>query len=101
MFGALALVAVRKEQRQARETAPFGFAGADELIDDDLRSIAEVTELAFPNGQAVRFGGGEAVFETHHRFFRQHRVRRRNRRLAGGEMLQRYAPLTRALVLPP
>src|ERR1700722_6874250 len=99
MLGALALVPVRQEQGQSRETPPLGFAGADELIDDDLCAIAKIAELAFPNRQAMRFGRGESVFESHDRFFRQHRVRDRERRLAGGKMLQRYVPASRDLVV--
>src|SRR5882762_1848798 len=99
MLGTLALVAVRKEQGQSREAPPLGLAGADELIDDDLCPIAEIAELAFPNRQAMRFGRGESVFESHDRFFRQHRVRYGERRLAGGKMLQRDVPESRGLVM--
>jgi hypothetical protein len=74
MLGALAFVTVRQEQHQPAKPAPLGFAGADELVDHHLRAVAEVAELAFPDGQRARVGGGVAVFEAHHRFFRQQRV---------------------------
>jgi len=60
MLGALTLVSMRKEQRESRETTPLGFARTDELIDDDLRAVAEIAELALPNRQAMRLRGGES-----------------------------------------
>ncbi len=99
MLGTLALVPMRKEQGQSREAPPLGLAGTDELVDDDLCPIAEIAELAFPNRQAMRFGRGESVFESHDRFFRQYRVRYRERRLAGGKMLQRDVSAPGGLVV--
>src|SRR6266849_5825913 len=99
MLGTLALVPMRKEQGQSREAPPLGLAGTDELIDDDLCPIAEIAELAFPNRQAMRFRRGESIFESHDRFFRQHGVGYRERRLAGGKMLQRNIPVSRGLVM--
>ena len=55
MLRTLSLVAVRQEQRQPGHAAPFGLAGTDELIDDDLRAIGEVTELELdPQSGQVR-----------------------------------------------
>ncbi len=54
MLRALAFVAVRQQQRDAGQQAPLGFAGGDELVDDDLRAVGEVAELRFP--QHERFG---------------------------------------------
>lgn len=71
---ALAFVAVRQEQRQARDPAPLGFASGDELVDHHLRAVGEVAELRFPDAQRIRVGGGIAVFETHHRFFAEQRI---------------------------
>src|ERR1700687_150419 len=99
MLGALALVPVRKEQGQSREAAPLGLAGTDELIDDDLCPVAKIAELAFPNRKAMRFRRGESVFESHDRFFGQYRVRHRERRLAGGKMLQRDVSAPGGLVM--
>ena len=48
MLRALAFVAVRQEQRQAAQAVPLRFAGADELVDDDLRAVGEIAELALP-----------------------------------------------------
>src|SRR6267154_3311899 len=99
MLGTLALVPMRKEQGQSREAPPLGLAGTDELVDDDLCPIAKIAELAFPNRQAMRFRRGESVLESNDRFLRQHRVRHRERRLAGGTMLQRDVPSSGGLVV--
>src|SRR5258708_1787410 len=48
MFRALAFKSVRKEQDHAGWQVPFVFTGADELVDDDLRAVDEITELRFP-----------------------------------------------------
>jgi hypothetical protein len=71
---ALAFVAVRQQQRQAAQAAPLGFAGGDELVDHHLGAVGEVAELAFPDVQRVRVGGGVAVLERHHRLLAEQRV---------------------------
>src|ERR1700737_659775 len=48
MLRSLAFVAVWKKQDQAGGKIPFVYAGADELIDDDLRAVDEIAELRFP-----------------------------------------------------
>ena len=69
MLRALAFVSMRQQQRQATYTAPFHFAGADELVDHNLRAVGEITELRFPNYELIWLRCGVAVFETEHRFF--------------------------------
>ena len=54
MFGALAFVAMRKIQGQAAQTPPLGFTRCNELVNDHLGAVGEVTELAFPDDQGVR-----------------------------------------------
>ncbi len=54
VLGTLPFVAVRQEQRQPADATPLGLARGDELVDDDLRAIGEVAELAFPDHEAVR-----------------------------------------------
>src|SRR5580704_15904942 len=51
MFRALAFIAVGKKQDNARRQIPFVLAGADKLIDDDLRAVYEVAELRFPKNE--------------------------------------------------
>ena len=74
MLRTLAFIAVRQQHHQATHTAPFLFAGGDELVDHHLRTVGEVAELRFPDGQGARFSRGVTVFEGQHRFFRQHGV---------------------------
>ena len=84
-----ALVTVRQQQRQSAEALPLGFAGADELIDDDLGAVGEVAVLRFPDIQRSRVRGGVAVLETHDRFLGEHRVDHLYARLRLGNVLQR------------
>src|ERR1700739_870149 len=42
MFGPLAFKSVWKEKNHARRKIPLVFAGADELVDDDLRAVHKV-----------------------------------------------------------
>src|ERR1039457_2824459 len=95
----LTFITVRKEQRDAGQPAPLGFPRTDELVDDHLRSVAEIAELAFPNRQATRLCGGVAVLETHHRLFGQYRIGYRERGLVGGHVLQRNIAPPRGLVV--
>src|SRR6266446_6919458 len=48
MFRALAFVAVRQEHDETGRQIPLVLARADELVDDDLRTVGEITELRFP-----------------------------------------------------
>ena len=61
MLGALAFVAVREEQDDAGEQAPLGFAGGEELVDDDLGAVGEVAELGFPEDEGFGVVAGVAV----------------------------------------
>ena len=85
----LPFVAVRQEQREAAEAAPLGLARADELVDDDLRAVGEVAELAFPDHQAVGVGGRVAVLEAEHRFLGQQRIDDAEARLSRLQVLER------------
>ena len=64
MLGALAFVAVREKHDDAGEQAPLGFAGGDELVDDDLRAVGEVAELGFPEDEGFGVVAGVAVLEA-------------------------------------
>ncbi len=74
MFRTLAFVAVRQQQHESAQAIPLRFAGADELIDDDLRAVGEIAELPFPQRERVRIGRRITVLERHHRFFGQQRI---------------------------
>src|ERR1700760_26353 len=64
MFGPLAFVAVRQKQNEAGRQRPLVFAGAQKLIDDDLRAVDEVAELRFPHNESFGIVAAEAVFEA-------------------------------------
>ena len=51
MLRPLPFVAVRQEQREPADAAPLGLARADELVDDHLRAVREVAELALPRSR--------------------------------------------------
>ena len=74
MLRPLPFVSVRKQQHDARQQIPLVFARRDELVDDDLRPVREITELSFP--QHERFGiiAAESVFESHHARFGKRRI---------------------------
>ena len=53
VLGSLTFISVRQEERQARLLTPLGLAGGDELVDDDLGPVAEVTELRLPGDEGL------------------------------------------------
>src|SRR5690606_5570352 len=90
MLGALALVAVRKEQREPAEPAPLRLARADELIDNDLGAVREVAELRFPEHERVGRRRAVAILEAEHGLFREQRVGDDECLLVGDDVLERY-----------
>ena len=64
MLRSLALIAMGQQKRQARLLAPLGLAGGDELVDDDLRPIAEVAELGLPGHERLVPFDRVSVLET-------------------------------------
>src|ERR1700677_1623265 len=60
----LAFVAVRQKQDKTGKQVPFGFAGGNELVDDGLCHIYEITELRFPKYERFRIVTTVAVFEA-------------------------------------
>ena len=74
VLGAVALVAVRQQQRQARRLPPLREAGDEELVDDDLGAVDEVAELGFPQNERVRRRDRVAVLEAEARVLRKRRV---------------------------
>src|SRR6267378_1165024 len=64
MLRTLAFKAMGQQQNEAAEAFPFVFRAGDELIDDWLGGIPEITELSFPENQPVRIVEAEAVLET-------------------------------------
>ena len=65
----LPFVTVRQQHHQTTHPAPFLFARGDELVDNHLSTVSEVTELCFPDSQSAWFCGGITVFKRQHGFF--------------------------------
>ena len=59
-----ALHAVGQQQHDAVLPDPLSLAGADELVDDALGRVVEVSELGLPQNQGIGAGHGEAQLET-------------------------------------
>src|SRR5580698_4935511 len=59
MLGPGPLVAMRKEEDDAREPEPLVLRRGNELVDDDLTGVCEVSELRLPHDERV--GSVEAV----------------------------------------
>ena len=88
VLGAVALVAVRQQQRQAAGQPPLDEAAGDELVADDLRAVDEVAELRLPQHQRVRRLDRVAVLEA-----------RGTRARDSGELYTSSAPLAPGEVL--
>src|SRR5438128_828849 len=74
MLGTLAFKAVRKQQDHAGREIPLIFTRADELVDDHLRAVDEVSELRFPQNESFGIVATETVFKTEAPGFRERRV---------------------------
>ena len=70
MLGPLTFISMGQQHHQSRRQIPFIFAGADELIDDHLRAIREITELRFPRDQRFWIIAAIAILETQDTRFR-------------------------------
>lgn len=88
MFRPHALVAVWQQQGEARLPHPFGLAAGDELIDNALCVIVEVTELSFPHDQCVWVSQRVTKLKAHHGKFRQRRIADGELGLAGVQIIQ-------------
>ena len=89
MLGALAFVAVGEEHDEAGEEAPLGFAGGEELVDDDLGAVGEVAELGLPEDEGLGVVAGEAVLEAEAGGFGEHGVVDGPAGLVGGDVGER------------
>src|SRR4029450_13767576 len=63
VLGSLSFIAVRKKEDQSREQSPLVPPRYQELIDDGLRAVGEITELCFPANQGLGKIPAVAVFE--------------------------------------
>ena len=60
----LAIVAVGQAHDEARTLKPLDLARGDELVDDNLRSVGEITELGLPHDESVGRGERVTVLES-------------------------------------
>src|SRR5690348_8474099 len=67
----LAFVSVGEKKNEAAQQSPLVLARRDELVDDDLRSVSEITELGLPKGKRFGIVAAVAVFKSHDARFRQ------------------------------
>src|SRR5450631_3576648 len=74
MLRSLPLIAVWQHADEAGHAQPFAFARRDELVEQYLRAVGEITELGLPDRQRVRLRQRIAVLEAEHGLFRQQRV---------------------------
>src|SRR5579875_2091866 len=88
MLGSLPLVAMRQQHHHAAVALPFRFAGGDELIDDDLGAVSEITELRFPQNQRMRRIQTITELETQDRRLGQQTVVGVETRLLGSQTVQ-------------
>src|SRR6185503_12558104 len=70
----LTFVAMRQEQRESGRLAPFRQPRDQELIDDDLGAVREVTELRLPEHQRVFGLDRVAVLEAEAGVFRERAI---------------------------
>ena len=99
MFRALSFEAVREEHREATEPVPFVFRGRNELIDDDLRDIDEVTELRLPAHERIWRVERVAELETEHAHLRQRAVVDLEPCLVVAQVREARVPAARVLVV--
>ncbi len=64
MLGALTFVAVRQQHDQTGGKIPYVLTGADEMNDDDLRAVGEISELRLPQNQRFGVIAAEAIFKA-------------------------------------
>lgn len=55
---------VWQQEDDAIVADPLGLSRADELVDDTLGCVVEVSELGLPEDQGIRIGHGEAELKT-------------------------------------
>ena len=90
MLGPLPFVSVRQEHDEGAGTLPFGFGRRNELVDDDLSSVGEVSELRFPHAEHFRVIERVTVVEPEDGGFAQQAVVDAELGLAFFEMVERH-----------
>jgi hypothetical protein len=95
----LAVEAVRQRHDETGALDPLLLASSNELINDALRVVGEVTELGLPHDEAIGVGQRVAVFETEGAILAERRVRNDELALVLADVLQRRVGLLGLLVV--
>lgn len=95
----MAIVTVRKRQHQASALEPLLLTSSQELVDNDLSSVGEITELSFPDNERVRVDERVTQFETEDTIFRQGGVGDGESTLFGADVVQESVLATVLLVV--
>src|SRR6478735_11977931 len=85
---ALPFKAMRQQHDDTAQSLPLVLSAGDELIDDDLRDVDEVTKLGFPQDEPIRPIQAVAVLKTEHTRLTERAVLYLDGRLIGGKMRQ-------------
>src|SRR5262245_54795033 len=99
MFRPLSFITVRQQHGETRHAQPFGFARADELVDDDLGAVDEIAELRLPDHERTGIGKTVAVFEAENGGLGQWAVDNFELTLVLAEMLERRVALLGLLII--
>lgn len=74
VLGTSTIVTVRQEENKTVLHVPFGLSGTNELIDNNLSTVGEVTKLSLPHGEGVGMSLGITQLVAEHGELRQVRV---------------------------
>src|SRR5262245_59815524 len=88
MLGSHSLESVRQKQNNRAQPMPFVLSAGDELINDHLSSVDEVTELGLPENEAIRTIETVTVLKTQNPYFRERTIINLYRRLFRGHVLK-------------
>lgn len=75
MLRSLTIISMRKKHDQTILDIPFGFSRADELINDYLSTVCEISELSLPKSQSIWMGLCVTKFVSEHSKLREMRIR--------------------------
>ena len=64
MLRSLTVVTMGQVHNQTRSLEPLGFTSGDELVDDTLGVVREITKLCLPHHKCIRRSQRVSIFET-------------------------------------
>ena len=71
MLWSLSIISVRKEENKSVLNVPLGFSRHQELINDNLSSISEISKLSLPESECVWMSLGVSELVSHNGKFRE------------------------------